>query len=102
MSAGVGASSSATLSLRVSRPAWTSTLMARPWLDGSFGMATDWPSMPSMESWSFQNSASGTISVEPTTRRSLLEALLYSARYLMCWNLFTSSSPCASASLTGE
>ena len=47
--------------------------MARPWLDGSFGMATDSPSMPSMESWSFQNSASGTISVEPTTRRSLPE-----------------------------
>ena len=47
-------------------------------------------------------SDSGTISVEPTMRRSLLEALLYSARYLMCWNLFTSSSPCASASLTGE
>ena len=45
MSAGVGVSVGAP-SFSVTRPAWTSTLMARPWLDGSLGMATSAPSMP--------------------------------------------------------
>ena len=76
MSAGVGVSVGAP-SRSVNSPAWTSTLMARPWLDGSFGIATSWPSMPSSESWSFQNRPRTLISPEPMMRRSSPEVALY-------------------------
>ena len=87
---------------KVTRPAAASTLSARPWLDGSFGMATVCPSIPSSESWSFQNSASGTISVEPIGASCSSLPTLYSAKKRSVWKLLTSFCPWASATFGVE